>query len=163
MNDLIESSKGSRTTSLATLKPKEIVDFVIEETDREWKQDWLDQANQISIFDYDEQSNLQVRKLVDKLPYNFYYRFLSEGDVNPRKLRIEDWEIGALYWNCLRNADGDEQKAKYKVTQKYLDEFTNNKDLHFFLGTTKLHHYVSKNPFMIIGVYYPPLNQHLSF
>lgn len=24
---------------------------------------------------------------------------------------IEDWEIGALYWNCLRTAGGDEMQA----------------------------------------------------
>jgi len=24
---------------------------------------------------------------------------------------IEDWELGALYWNCLKKANGNEQEA----------------------------------------------------
>jgi hypothetical protein len=39
------------------------------------------------------------KKVVKKLPYKFSYRFFSEGDKEPRKMMIEDWEIGALFWN----------------------------------------------------------------
>ena len=71
-------------------------------------------------------------------------------------MMIEDWEIGMLYFNCLRRAKGDEKVAIAKVKQKYLDEF-DKKDLHFFLGTTKQFHNVAPNPFIIIGVFYPPI------
>ena len=68
---------------------------------------------------------------------------------------IEDWEIGALYWNCLKAAEGNEAVALEKVKQKYEDEFK-DKDVHFFLGTTKEWHMRrAKNPFVIIGVFYP--------
>ncbi len=163
MNELIADAHGDKVTSLATLKPKQIVDFVVEETEREWKQEWLDQVNQISIFNYGDNLSPQERNIVDKLPYDYYYKFLTEGDPNPRKLRVEDWEIGALYRNCLKRSGGDEKRANEQVIDRYLREFTQEKDLHFFLGTTKKYHYLSKNPFMIIGVYYPPKNQFMSF
>jgi hypothetical protein len=34
-------------------------------------------------------------------------------------------------------------------------EFFNKKDIYLFLGTTQKHHNTSRNPFVIIGVFYP--------
>jgi Ni,Fe-hydrogenase I cytochrome b subunit len=68
---------------------------------------------------------------------------------------IEDWELGQLYWNCLKNSNGDEAIACQKVKQKYFNDFA-KKDLYFFLGTTKKFHNVGRNPFVIIGTFYPP-------
>jgi hypothetical protein len=45
---------------------------------------------------------------------------------------IEDWEVGALYLNCLRNANGDEGKALEKVKEKYWSDFM-EKDIFYFL------------------------------
>jgi hypothetical protein len=75
---------------------------------------------------------------------------------------IEDWEIDALFWNCLFRADGDEEVAKQLVRQKYFDEFIEQKDLYFFIGTTLRYHNVSPNPFVIIGVFYPPKTSQLT-
>ena len=72
-------------------------------------------------------------------------------------MKIEDWEIGALYWNCLRRNNNDEDAANEQVKEKYWDEFVVKNDLHFFLGTTlQFHSKKALNPFMIIGVFYPP-------
>jgi hypothetical protein len=71
---------------------------------------------------------------------------------------IEDWEIGQLYWNCFEKHNGNEEKAIADVKKKYFDDFAKTKDLHFFLGTTQLHHYVSLNPFIIIGTFHPKIN-----
>ena len=69
---------------------------------------------------------------------------------------IEDWEIGALYWNCLKAAEGNEEVALARVREKYEEEFLMEKDIHLFLGTTKEWHMRrAKNPFVIIGVFYP--------
>jgi hypothetical protein len=87
---------------------------------------------------------------------------MSEGDSRPRQLAIQDWEIGALFWNCLRSTDGDEREANRLVRQKFLDDLAMEKDLHFFLGTTKKHHNVAPNPFLIIGVFYPPKTPQLA-
>lgn len=69
---------------------------------------------------------------------------------------IEDWELGALFWNCLDRAKGDEEQACKKVKEKYFDYMYKERDLYFFMGTTKVHHYVSPSPFIIIGAFYPP-------
>jgi hypothetical protein len=161
MSELIEMAKDPKQRkSLATLKPSRIVDFVIEEDEREWKQEWQDQLKQFNMFELHSQRG--QRKLVKKLPYKFSYRFTSEGDKEPRKMMIEDWEIGALFWNCLYKTDGDEQAAVALVKQKYLEEFA-KKDLYFFVGTTKQYHNVAPNPFVIIGVFYPPKTEQLAF
>jgi hypothetical protein len=96
------------------------------------------------------------------IAYKFYYKFKDDQGTISR-LMIEDWEIGALYWNCLRSADGNEIVALQKVREKYETDFFNNKDLYLFLGTTKeWHTRRSKNPFVIIGVFYPKKDAQLS-
>lgn len=156
MNELIVLSKSEQKKSLATMKPQEVTSFVIENTDREWKEEWKNQALQMSYLEYAKSNKPGKRRLVQKVPYNYYYELLTKGDNNPRKLKIEDWEIGALYWHCLSRTGGDETEANRLVYKKYFDEFVTNKDLYFFLGTTKIYHNISPNPFMIIGVFYPP-------
>lgn len=71
---------------------------------------------------------------------------------------IEDWEIGMLYWNCLRQHGGDEQRTVIDVKKKYIDDFTNTKDIHLFLGTTLQYDRLAPNPFIIIGVFAPPIS-----
>lgn len=159
MTELIQLAKGPSKKSLATLKPTRIVDFVIEDDEREWKEKWVNQLRQMNMFDLTSPG--EQPKIVSKLPYKFSYRFFSEGDNKPHKMMIEDWEIGALYWNCLVRAGGDEQAALKLVKHKYLDEF-GEKDLYLFVGTTLRHHNRSRNPFVIIGVFYPPKTRQLS-
>lgn len=153
MSELIILAKDpNQKKSLATLKPSQIVDFVIEADEREWKLSWQHQLSQLNLFEKPKQGR---RILIKKLPYKFSYRFFSEGDKEPRKMMIEDWEIGALFWNCLYKTDGDEQAALELVRQKYLDGFS-QRDLHFFVSTTMQFHNIAPNPFVIVGVYYAP-------
>jgi hypothetical protein len=159
MSDLIDLAHGAQKTSLATIKPTEFVGFDIVETDREWKEAWQDYAKQRSFSDLGNSGDASKREPVKKLPYDYFYRFLTEGDTSPRRLKIEDWEIGALYWNCLKRASGDEHLANEMVRAKYWDEFVNEKDLYLFVGTTlQYHRRKVANPFMIIGVFYPPMS-----
>ena len=162
MKKLIARAKSAECKSLAALKPAEIVDFAIEETDRDWKEKFIAQNRQGDIFETDEQGEMQSRPVVRKLPYKYSYKFLSEGDDQPRKMMIEDWEIGALFWNCLKRTDGDEAAANELVRKKYCDAFLEKKDVYLFLGTTLRHHHRSPNPFIIIGVFYPPKTSQLS-
>lgn len=148
---LLEDSKAPDNISLATFKPSKILGLEIEEDEREWKDVWKELRNQRNLFE----TVKPVEKLIPKLPYKFYYRFTDDSGVES-KLMIEDWEIGALYWNCLRNARGNEVVALEKVKEQYEENFIKNKDLYFFLGTTKeWHRRRSNNPFVIIGVFYP--------
>jgi hypothetical protein len=162
MEKLISLSK-SENKSLGTLKPLKIIDFIIEDTERDWKPQWREKLKQLRMFDINDDGRTKEKRVIRKIPYTFKYRFLSEGDNKPRELSIHDWEIGALFWNCLRQSDGDEEKAKFLVRQKYFDEFVTQKDLLLFLGTTyEFHKRRVDNPFIIIGVFWPPKTQQLS-
>ena len=67
-------------------------------------------------------------------------------------MQVLDWEVGALFWNCLQGTNGDEKTALEKVRAKYLDEFCKS-DLHFFLCTTQQFHFRAPNPWVFIGVF----------
>jgi len=151
ITQLIEDSKAPSNISLATLKPSEIFGFDIEEDTREWKDEWLELRKQGDLF----ATNKPPETIIPKLPYKFFYRFKDDSGKTSR-LMIEDWEIGALYWNCLRNSDGNEEIALMKVREQFEGNFIKNKDIYLFLGTTmEWHLRRAKNPFVIIGIFYP--------
>jgi len=153
LTELIEDSKEPMNTSLATFKPFEIIGFEWEE-EREWNERFKNNIQQQDLFD--EHGGQGARDTIKKLPYKFFYRFRDDKGKTSRMM-IEDWEIGALYWNCFKQTDGKEELALQKVRQKYFDTFTRKHDIYLFLGTTKKYHQRrSKNPFVIIGVFYPP-------
>lgn len=157
MQELIDLARSKEKKSLGVLKPKEIVDFVVKPDSREWKAQWKSSYDQFSIFDLDEKGEPKLREKLRKLPYRYSYKFLSEGDSKPRTYMIEDWEIEALYFNCLKITEGDEIEANILVRKKYFDEFVLKKDLFLFMGTVYQHHLLNRpNPFVIIGVFYPP-------
>jgi hypothetical protein len=156
MKEIIGLAKSDAKKSLATLKPSEIVGFKVERSDRDWKEKWENQALQRSFYELAESDSPEKRQLIRKVPYDYFYEFTSEGDSSPRKLKIEDWEIGALFWNCLSQSNGDEAAANQLVREKYFDEFTEKRDTYLFLGTTKQFHNLAPNPFIIVGVFYPP-------
>lgn len=147
---LINEAKNKEImTSLAVFKPTKIIDFTIEKVDREWSKEKLAALHQFNLFETSK-SKLEI---VRKLPYKFSYKFV---DINGKEstLMNEDWELGALYWRQLEKYGGDEKRAYEDVKKKYLD-FAENKDLYLFLGTTKLNHFTGRNPFIIIGTFYP--------
>lgn len=156
LTDLIPLAKEKKI-SLAVVKPKKIIDFVWEACEREWDKKKIDAviANQAqgSLFDIEETKT--IFRVVKKLPYKFSYIFITDDNIK-RKIMIEDWELGALYWNCLKQANGNEAVACQKVKEKYFDYMYLERDLYFFMGTTLVHHNVAPNPFIIIGAFYPP-------
>jgi hypothetical protein len=148
--------------SLAIFKPSKIVDFVIEDAEPDWAPHKLqaiqDKLKQGNLFD---EQNLADFQPVHKLPHKFSYRFLDNEGIES-KLMIEDWEIGALYWNCL-HAHGATEAPK-KVREKYMDDFAKTKDLHLFLGTTREWHVRrAPNPYVIVGTFHPPHETQASF
>ena len=155
MTELIAQAKDTTEyTSLAVFKPKEILDFKIEKVDREWDKKKLDSlkanAQQLNLF----QNSDNPFEVVQKLPFKFSYKFISNDDIE-RTMMIEDWEIGQLYWNCLKRHEGDEAKSCEDVKKKYFDDFAKTKDLYLFLGTTREFHLIAPNPFVIIGTFHP--------
>jgi hypothetical protein len=161
LDDLIAGAKAN-DVSLAVFKPTRVSDFTWEEDTREWDPDKLRQArdrySQLDLFD--DSSWRRTFRVIPKLPYTFSYRF-EDATGKSSELQVLDWEAGALYWNCLRLAEGDESKALAKVRQKYVDQFMQT-DLHFFLGTTQQFHFVAPNPWVIVGVFPIPHEEQLA-
>lgn len=155
---IAEAKDKEICTSLAVFKPSKIIDFVYEEVERDWPQDKIAQFLQLNLFHKVDDKKFEV---VKKLPYKF--SFIYE-DINGKRstTMIEDWETGQLYWNCLKNHEGNEKKACEDVKKKYFDDFAKTKDLHFYLGTSQIHHYTGKNPFLIIGTFHPKKIEQLS-
>jgi hypothetical protein len=142
LKELIAEAKDkNKATSLAIFKPTEILDVIVESCDKDWDPKKLEMLKQGHLFE-------KVLKPVSKLPFKFSYKFKDDSG-RQSTMMIEDWELGALFWNCRKK--DDEKATCQKVKQKYLDKFR-DKDLHLFLGTTKLYHFTAPNPFVIIGV-----------
>lgn len=158
LTKLIEDSKNRDINiSLAVFKPKEIIDFLVEPVDRVWDKKKLDvlkaNAQQLKLFENSD----NPFEVVQKLPYKFSYRFTDENN-RESKLMIEDWEIGALFWNSLKKHEGNEVLACQDVRKKYFDDFAKTKDLFLYLGTTfEFHLKNAPNPFVIIGTFHPKL------
>ncbi|MEX6691188.1 hypothetical protein QTN47_27005 [Danxiaibacter flavus] len=155
MSVLIKHAKDrTKYTSLAVLKPRAILDFKSEPVERQWDMLKLDQlkakASQLNLFQ-DSENPFEV---VRKLPYKFSYKFISDDNIE-RIMMIEDWEIGALFWRCVKKHEGDETKACEDIRSKYFGDFAKTKDLYLFLGTTREFHLMAPNPFIIIGTFHP--------
>lgn len=151
LEELIARAKANQI-SLAVFKPARVIDFVVEEDEREWDmgrvKEMRDASKQHDLFA--DNTWRETFRIIPKLPFKFSYRFVDSAGKKSEQ-QILDWEIGALYWNCLRASGGNEATAIAKVRQQYMDEF-GEKDLHLFLGTTQQWHQVAVNPWVIVGV-----------
>ena len=158
--DLIDRAHNNRL-SLAAFKPAQFVGFESKLVPEDKRIEH--QAKMEKIMGKRKQLELlgdeskQIR-LVDQPDYNFYY-IIQDCNGKESRMQIEDWEIQALYRNCLPSNDPsreDKERATKKVRQKYWDDHALKKDLHLFLGTTLKHHRKkAPNPFTIIGTFYP--------
>lgn len=151
MSLLIDGAKAN-TMSLSVFKPSRLLKFSWREDAREWpdKKEQQMQAILKSKSLYGDDTWKETFQVVSKLPYIFFYEFEDETGKKS-KMRVLDWEIGALYWRCFRKTN-DEQITLDMVKEKYWNQFT-KKDLHFFLGTMQSFHLRAPNPWVIIGVF----------
>ncbi|MCQ2976302.1 MAG: hypothetical protein MJ211_15990 [Bacteroidales bacterium] len=161
MTELLSLTKANKI-SLAVLKPSRVVDVICEKEDMQsyfeklnrLKQKYDANMSQLSLFETQEERDYHF-KFAEKIPYKFRYVFYTEGDEKPRKLMIEDWEIGQLYRNNI-NSGKSEEEACNIVKDKYL-KLANENNIHFFMGTS--YQWQKKNapdPYLIIGVFFPP-------
>jgi hypothetical protein len=131
-------------TSLGIVRPKRVLDMVVEEVDRQWKPEWEAVLRQQSLFG-DQPKDLA------KIPYRFSYVFECEDSAKPHKAMCEDWELGILYLKELRRL-GTEEKAVDSVRKKFFNEIcSDGKDTRFFMGTV-----FPYNTWVVLGVFYPP-------
>lgn len=157
LNSLIQENKEDGT-SLATFKPTRIVSFKHEAVSPDWDPEKLEtakqQAKQGELFS--QWKGSEFTHIAKKVPWKFSYVF-EDDEGKQSTMMIEDWEIGELYWKCLKRHPNPED-AVAKVREKYIDEFS-SRDIHLFLGTTKKFDQWASNPFIIIGVFYPPVRE----
>jgi hypothetical protein len=150
---LIELNKANEL-SLATFKPTEILEVTAKPVERDWGDDQVAAMEALhrqgDLFTEDVQEQF---KLVQKLPYVFSYRYRDCKGKESHTM-IEDWEVGALYWRCIKCGDSEEA-AVQKVKDKFMG-FWEERDLHLFLGTTLKYDAWAQNPFLIIGTFAPP-------
>lgn len=164
MDELIEKTKRNEI-SLAVVKPTKIIDVIIEKVDREKylekyikiKNSFEAHRRQLNLFEERQTFDYWFR-FADQIPYKFKYVFLTEDGIE-RRLMIEDWEIGMLYRNCRK--DYPPEIACQKVRDKYM-KIARDRDVYLFLGTTyQWHVRKSLDPYIIVGVFWPP--KQLSF
>lgn len=150
--ELLINGARANELSLAVFKPTKIVGFIWEDEDRDWDPSKVKEMHDRSLQGvlFEEDAWRQTFSLINKLPYSFSYCF-EDADGKVSTMQVLDWEIGQLYWNCLKQSNGNEGEALVKVKEKYFGDFP-GKDLHFYLGTTQQFHSWASNPWVIIGV-----------
>lgn len=160
LEDLITQTKEN-VLSLAVLKPTEILDMTYTKQDaskykqklRILKRRYEADKHQTSLFEEYDRMNKNF-KFAETIPYKFRYKFTTE-DGKVRNLMIEDWEIGMLYRNSFKSCK-DEKSACQMVQNRYM-RYAKERDIYFFLGTSyEWQKKNSEDPYMIIGVFYPP-------
>ncbi len=148
----VEAARQAHGTTLALLRPGRIVGLDITPVDSpDWTEDerakLVSLQHQADLFDdTDKGSVAQLRKL----PYDFHYRYecmTPEGPVEHR-LKIVDWEIGALYWNVRRDHGPNWEKPFREKLQTFMPA----QDLLFLLGT--IHRFPDQ--WLLISLIYPP-------
>jgi hypothetical protein len=132
------------TQSLGLVKPREVLDIVVREGDREWKPEWQQLFRSERLFG-------PKQKPLEKIPYEFSYKFLcADPECGGHEMMIADWELGQLYRE-MRDQHGEEA-ATAKVRQKFLTQMCGPRfDTHFFVGTTLAH----PKSWIVLGVFWP--------
>ena len=149
----IERLRDAGGATLALLRPTRITGLDIKKTDNptwtdEEREKLLRLQQQSELFDEVEEGR-QIR-LLEKLPYDFHYRYECdvEGQTFAHRHKLVDWEIGALYRNVQRK-HGDNWEAAFRTK---LEQDLPSKDLMFLLGT--IHRFPRQ--WLLISRIYPP-------
>lgn len=116
------------------------------------EQDWTDEEKAKLVQDglFDE-SVVRNRVSLKKIPNNFYYEYECHLNVEKHfwKHKLTDWEVGALYWKCIK-LYGQEWEKYFR--QKLETDFLEKRELAFLMGT--MHRFPDQ--WLIVGLVYPP-------
>lgn len=149
LNDIIDTAYDkTKYQSLVVFKPQRIKKFIVRNVDSTKE---INKKREILMHRLNEGDSL-----AEDLPYRFFYTFIDFAGKDST-LQIIDWEIYQLTRKLIKRYGGNTDKISQILTEKYFDEIAVNRDVHLFLGTNKYWHIRrSKNPFMIVGIFYPP-------
>lgn len=148
LEQLYEAQRHDNT-SLGVFRPKTVQDLVVTPDDPDWKPSFKAALRQARLWD----DRRVTKEPPRKVPFRFQYLFACDDArcEGNHRLMIEDWEVGALYWNLVdKGAAPDEAAAQVKA--KFLNEICGpDKDTHFFAGTILAH----PRSWVVIGVFWP--------
>ena len=149
----VEKNRVEQGMTLARLRPTRIVGLDIKKTDNPvWTEDEKEKLlrlqQQSELFDEVEEGK-QIR-LLEKLPFDFHYRYECDvdGQTFAYRHKLVDWEVGALY-RTVRRQHGDAWEAPFRAK---LEHELPGKDLQFLLGT--IHRFPGQ--WLLISLIYPP-------
>lgn len=139
--------------SLAVLRPTQVLGLEITKArhadwTEEEKAKLLQQQTQGQLFDPHEERRQMVT--LRKVPFDFYFHHACTGPegVQHHKSKIVDWEVGALYWNCVRSHGPRWELPFRDKLERQLADRTRL----FLMGNQ--HRF--RDQWLIIGLIYPP-------
>ena len=148
--EAIEQARQKSNVSLGVVKVSSIVGLEFQKEEEDWTPEQkakLLQEQQDDLFHETEVESSKV-KLLEKIPYGFYYKFTGADRNKVERIRITDWEIYQLYRNTVESRQGNWQQ---KMIDKYVTEFS-KRDVFLILGN--MHRF--QNEWLCIGVVAAP-------
>lgn len=149
--EALENRRQTTGETLGILRPATILGLdVTPVKEVEWSPKELAALQKEGLFDTDEQKQ---RAQLRKIPFEFHYRYAFDSPNERREHRhmLTDWEIGALYWNCV-SSHGFAWETPFRHK---LEKELPAKDLLLVMGTM----HVFPQQWLIIGLIYPPKSQ----
>lgn len=139
-------------TSLGIFKPKEVKDIVFTTVDPDWNPKIKAKLQQLKLIE-------SGRTPLRKLPYDFQYVFQCDDErCKEHRLKITDWELGALFWRLVDNGLSLSEAAQ-KVKDKFLNDLCGpQRYTYFYVGNIKQY----PQNWLVIGLF-APLKKDLSF
>lgn len=143
----MDEARSKEGLSLALLCPKDTPRLEIKKArhsdwTKEEKEKLLHHQMQGSLFSESE-TRRDVQQL-RKIPFDFYYRYGEPED----RLKIVDWEAGALFWNC-RKSHGPGWETPFRAK---IEAQLGGTDLMFLMGNQLRF----QNQWLIVSLIYPP-------
>lgn len=155
--DAVRAEQQAKDVTLALLRPKRILGLEITPTrNPNWTAEeeakLVQLQRQGGLFDDGELST--DIKLLEKLPFDFYYNYECEVDgiVKTYKHKLVDWEVGALYRRLRKQFGADGWEKPFRA--KYEQELP-SRDLLLLLGT--IHRFPEQ--WLAVSVIAPPRPQ----
>ncbi len=150
----LEARRQQTKQSIGVIKPQNISLKITPQEPPDWTAKELQNLQKQGLF---HNNCVKNRPILRKVPYQFRYDYECATDAGIERFShlVTDWEVGALYWNCVANYR--DRWEKY-VRMKLEDEFR-TKDLRFLMGT--IHRF--PNEWLIVGLIYPPAVQARQF
>ncbi len=147
----LENHRQTTGETLGILRPATVLGLDITPVkEPNWSPKELSALQKEGLFDSDEQ---RQRAQLRKIPFEFHYRYACEsvdGQSEHRHM-LTDWEVGALYWNCV-SSHGSQWQIPFRHK---LEEELPAKDLLLVMGTM----HIFPSQWLIIGLIYPPKSQ----